>query len=165
MEQWDLYDENRNLTQLSVGRDEDIPDGLRHLSVHIWVVNSKNEFLIQKRAATKKKFPNMWSMTGGAVLKGENSAQGAVREVSEELGISLDMKNASIVHTILRKDNFVDVWLVCQDFDIAQVKKQDEEVSQVKWANIAEINNLIHNNLFTPSVLDGLAAVLKQITG
>ena len=162
MEQWDLYDENRNLTQLSVGRDEDIPDGLRHLSVHIWIINSKNEFLIQKRSANKKKFPNMWSMTGGAVLKGESSAQGAIREVAEELGIALDMNKASIVHTIVRKDSFVDVWLARQDFDISQVKKQDEEVSEVKWASIDEINTLIQNNLFTPSVLDGLSAILKK---
>lgn len=162
MEQWDLYDENRNLTQLSVERGKTIPDGLRHLSVHIWIVNSKHEFLIQKRSANKKKFPNMWSMTGGAVLKGESSAQGAIREASEELGIALNMHDAAIVHTILRKDNFVDVWLVHQDFDISQVKKQDEEVSEVKWASIDEINTLIQNNLFTPSVLDGLSAILKK---
>ena len=163
MEQWDLYDENRNLTNSTINRGEVIPDGLRHLSVHIWIVNSKHEFLIQKRSANKKKFPNMWSMTGGAVLKGENSQQGAVREVAEELGIAMDTKNASIVHVIVRKDNFVDVWLVHQDFDISQVKKQDEEVSEVKWASIDEVNTLIQNNLFTPSVLDGLSAVLKKM--
>jgi len=162
MELWDLYDENRNLTGRSVSRDEGIPEGLRHLSVHIWIVNSKREFLIQKRSANKKKFPNMWSMTGGAVLKGENSQQGAVREVAEELGIELDLNNASIVHTIVRKDNFVDVWLVRQDFDISQVKKQDEEVSEVKWADIREIDDLVRNHLFTPSVLDGLAVVLEK---
>lgn len=165
MELWDLYDENRNLTNLSVQRDEPIPEGLRHLSVHIWIVNSKHEFLIQKRSANKKKFPNMWSMTGGAVLKGETSEQGATREVAEELGIALDINNATIIHTIVRPNNFVDVWLVHQDFDISQVTKQDEEVSEVKWANKEKINGLIQNNLFTPSVLEGLSAVLKAIDG
>ena len=164
MELWDLYDKNHNVTNFSIHRDEPIPEGLYHLSVHMWIVNSKGEFLIQKRSANKKKFPNMWSMTGGAVLKGENSEQGAIREAAEELGIALDMNNASVVHTIVRKDNFVDVWLIHQDFDISQIKKQDEEVSEVKWASIEEINGLIQNNLFTPSVLEGLSIVLRTIT-
>ena len=163
MELWDLYDENRNLANVSVQRDEPIPQGLRHLSVHIWIVNSKREFLIQKRSANKKKFPNMWSMTGGAVLKGETSEQGAIREVAEELGVSLDLRHSSIIHTIVRPNNFVDIWLARQDFDISEVTKQDEEVSEVKWANINEIDTLIQQNLFTPSVLEGLSAVLKTI--
>ena len=163
MELWDLYDENRKLIEGSVRRDEVIPEGLRHLSVHIWIVNAKHEFLIQKRAANKKKFPNMWFMTRGVVLKVENSRQGAVRKIKEELEIDMNIKNVSIVHVIVRKDNFVDVWLAHQAFDISQVKKQEEEVSELKLASIDEINALIQNNLFTPSVLEGLSAVWKYV--
>ena len=71
----------------------------------------------------------------------------------EELD-ALDLKKSSVVHTIVRPNNFVDVWLVHQDFDVMQIKKQEEEVSEVKWANIEEISALIKNNLFTPSVLE-----------
>lgn len=163
MEVWDLYDENKKLTGKSVIRGDEIPDGLKHLSVHMWIVNSHNEFLIQKRSPTKKKFPNMWSMTGGAVLKGEDSRQGAIREVMEELGIVLKMDNANVIHTIIRPNNFVDVWLIFQDIDISQITKQDEEVSEVKWANINEIEDLIKNKQFTPSVLEGLEKSLQFI--
>ena len=77
--------------------------------------------------------------------------------------MSLDLRHSSIIHTIVRPNNFVDIWLARQDFDISEVTKQDEEVSEVKWANINEIDTLIQQNLFTPSVLEGLSAVLKTI--
>ena len=61
-----------------------------NISVHVWIINTEGEFLIQKRSANKKKFPNMWSMMGGAVLSGETSEEACIRETDEELGIMLE---------------------------------------------------------------------------
>ena len=36
--------------------------GFYHKPVWIWIVNNKNEILVQKRAACKKNHPNEWDM-------------------------------------------------------------------------------------------------------
>lgn len=163
MEVWDLYDENRNLTGKTVLRGTGIPTGYRHLSVHVWIVNAQNKFLIQKRSPNKKMFPNMWSMSGGAVIQGEDSLEGAQREVKEELGIEFDVKHAKLIHTIVRTDNFVDVWLAFCETDIYRIQKQDEEVSDVRWATLNEIEQLLQSKKFSPSVIEGLQKCLAYI--
>ena len=49
--------------------------------VHIWVINSKGEFLIQKRSASKKHYPNMWSVTSGCVNFDESFVDACKREL------------------------------------------------------------------------------------
>jgi 8-oxo-dGTP pyrophosphatase MutT (NUDIX family) len=35
----------------------------------------------------------MWECVGGSVVKGEESLQGAIREVKEEVGVDLELSN------------------------------------------------------------------------
>ena len=46
MELWDLYNEQRELTGRDHVRGEEVPQGFYHLVVHIWIRNSKGEYLI-----------------------------------------------------------------------------------------------------------------------
>ena len=85
---WELLDENGNKVGKAVPREE-MPEGFYHLGADVWFINSKNEILIQKRSPQKRKEPNVWAMTGGSVIKEENSLQTIEREVKEELGIDL----------------------------------------------------------------------------
>ena len=62
--------------------------GFYHKPVWIWIINNKNEILVQKRASCKKNFPNLWDMpSAGHIISGETPIQGAIRETYEELGI------------------------------------------------------------------------------
>ena len=84
MELWDAYDENRKLLGYTVQRDKfDSLNNEYHIVVHIWIKNSKGEYLIQKRSENKKSGLK-WAGTGGSVLANESSIDGAVREVKEE---------------------------------------------------------------------------------
>ena len=49
---WDRYDGNGQKTGRTMVRGEDVPAGLYHLGVHIWPMNSRGEFLVQKRSMT-----------------------------------------------------------------------------------------------------------------
>jgi len=88
MEIWNILDENGNKTGKTMIRGVDkLPDGFYHESVAVWIINSENRLLIQKRASTKKRYPNMWAMTTGAMNANENRNQAIIREIKEELGI------------------------------------------------------------------------------
>lgn len=163
MEKWDLYNENREKIGKTIIRGEEMAPDEYHISVHIWIIDDKKNFLIQKRSKTKKSFPNMWSVTGGAVLAGETSKEACIREAKEELGIDIDMNKAKNLGTIKRKNALVDIWLVRQNFDIKNFVLQEEEVSLAKWANIIEIDNLLKYGEFTPSVIRGLQMCIEDL--
>ena len=80
MEIWDLLDEKGNKTGKTMIKGEGIPKGQYHLGADVWIINSENKILIQKRSAKKKLSPNVWGMTGGSVVKGEKSLQTIERE-------------------------------------------------------------------------------------
>jgi len=164
MEKWDLYNENGEKLGRTILRGEELKQDEYHLSVHIWILNDENKFLIQKRSASKKKFPNMWSMTGGAVLSGETSENACIREVFEELGIWLNFKDLNKLGIIKRKNCLVDVWVAYKNCDIETLTLQEEEVSDVKWMDIAEIKELLQNGEFTPSVVQGFEMCVKYIS-
>lgn len=97
MELWDVYDENRKPLGYTVKREKfDSLNNEYHIVVHIWIKNSKGEYLIQKRSSNKKEGLK-WAWTGGSVLMGENSIDGAVREVKEELGLTVDKEKLTLL--------------------------------------------------------------------
>ena len=54
MEVWDIYDKYRQKTGRVHKRGNSMPNGDYHLVIHIWIVNDKGEFLIQKGNHGKK---------------------------------------------------------------------------------------------------------------
>ena len=52
----DLYDNTRRFV-CSVERGSEIPDDLNKISVHVWFINNKQEFLLQQRVATAEPRP------------------------------------------------------------------------------------------------------------
>lgn len=151
MEMVDKLDNKRQMLNRITERSEKI-EGEYRQSVHTWIMNSKGEFLIQKRSPNKKTFPNMWSQTGGGVDEGETTLQAALRECNEELGISIDLNNIELILSFKRKFDFVDVWLVKQDIDISDIVLQEDEVSDVKWASIDEIRELMKAEKLAKSI-------------
>lgn len=161
MEVIDLYDENKILTGEKISRGDDIPNGKYKLSIHIWIVNSDGKVYIQKRSSNRKLFPNLWENPGGGALTGESSFQTFQREFKEELGIEPNLDKARLITTLKRKKDFVDMWLVVQDFEISNLKLQVEEVSEAKWATLKEIEEMKKNNEFCPTFDESFQPFLK----
>lgn len=101
MEVWELLDKEGNKTGETFVRGNTMPEGRYHLGADVWIVNSEGKFLIQKRSPLKKNEPNVWAMTGGSVIAGENSLEAIQREVAEELGFNHKSRKISIDKTIL----------------------------------------------------------------
>lgn len=160
---WDIYDENRNLTGRTISRAEFVPgSGDYHLVVHIWIKNSNNEWLISKR--TPNKFcPLLWECTGGSVIYGESSIEGALREVKEELGIDLPISSGYLYKTIKRDvySDFCDIYVFDYDCSVDDVILQEDETCDVMWASSEKISKLIETKEFIP--LDNMKYVYSLI--
>ena len=100
-EMWDLYDRNRNMLDRKVERGTKLNDDEYHLVSNAWIRNSKGKFLISQRVEWKS-HPLMWECTGGSVIMGEDTYQGAIREVKEELGIDVSNVPYAFVGTTTR---------------------------------------------------------------
>ena len=150
-EMWDLYDRNRNMLDRKVERGTKLNDDEYHLVSNAWIRNSKGKFLISKRVEWKS-HPLMWECTGGSVIMGEDTYQGAIREVKEELGIDVSNVPYAFVGTTTRyyKDcpDILDVYIFEIDIPIEKVTFQKEEVNDVKWATKDEILELYNSGKF-----------------
>ena len=151
MELWDVYDINRRKTGRTAVRGEKLPEGGYHLVVHVCVIGSDGRMLIQQRQPFKQGFPNMWDVScGGSALAGETSAQAAMREISEELSITLDLDGVRPHYSVTFNDGFDDWYVVKANPDIAGLKLQYEEVQAVKWASEEEIFSMMDSGTFIP---------------
>lgn len=152
MELVDLYNSKRENLHKTWERKSEVepPKGEYKLNVHTWLLNNKNELLIQKRGATLKRYPNKWNFTGGAVDTNEDSYDGAKREVQEELGIDVD--NLELLISFRREHDFVDVWIGRTDVELEDLILSEREVQEVKWVSLDELEELMKNGDFVPSL-------------
>ena len=148
MELRDLYDKDRKLTGKKIYKGQNIPQGRYYITVVIFIQNSKNEFLLQKRSKNKD---GKWATTGGHPVSGQTSKEGIITEVKEELGIDIVPENIKLFKTIKTEDDFVDIYYLKENVDVTKIKIQKEEVSDIKWATIEEIKKLIKSEAFSTS--------------
>jgi len=168
MEFWDALDKEGNLTHKTINSEDEaaLREGIYHLGADVWIINSENKILIQKRSLKKKNQPGVWAMTGGSVIKGETSLEAIKREVKEELGIELDINKAiKIKH--YRIDNvLLDEYVVEQNIDLNNVVLQEEEVCEVRYATYSEIESLLKNKNFINNrweyVKDEIKKIIKE---
>ncbi len=152
MEIWDLYNVRRELTGLDHIRGDTIPEGYYHLVVHVWIRNSKGEYLISQRSADRPMYPLKWECVGGSVLKGEDSLSGVLRETKEEVGLSLSPNDGSLVCSMIGRvvngikfSDIVDVWSFDYDGEVNLRSATTKEVAQTIWMNKAAIKELFDN--------------------
>lgn len=143
MEFWDIYDKNRVKTGKTIQRGNKLQEGEYHLVVHIWLQNSKGEFLIQKRSENLAWMPGCWATTGGAVISGEESLESAIRETQEELGVSLTKDKFQLLFSQIRKNDISDIWLAYLDIPISAFSISCEDVSEIRWETKENIQNWI----------------------
>ena len=149
MELWDLYNEHRELTGRDHIRGEEVPQGFYHLVVHIWIRNSKGEYLISQRSADRPAYPLMWECVGGSVTKGEDSLTGALRETKEEVGLTLSPEDGNLVYSVVGRvvngvkfTDIVDVWLFEYDGPVLLDQASTKEVAQTAWMTKEQIRAL-----------------------
>ncbi len=152
MELWDIYDIDRIKTGKTVMRGDKMYPGQYHNVVHVVIFNSKGEMLIQQRKEDKDSWPNMWDVSvGGSVISGENTRQGAEREVMEELGLKICLDGRRPALTANYFPGYDDVYLLIADFDTSILKLQPEEVKDVMWASEETILSMIDEGTFIPN--------------
>ena len=150
-EVWDVYDLHRNKTGRLHPRGKRLAEGEYHLTVHACIFNSEGKMLIQKRQPFKRGWSGLWDITvGGSALAGEDSQHAIMREIREEIGLSLDLTDVRPHLSVQFDCGFDDMFLIKRDVDISTLTLEYEEVEAVKWATLPEILTMMDEGTFIP---------------
>lgn len=154
-EYFDVLDENGEFTNKVESRSKCHKEGLWHKAVALFIINSKNQVLLQKRSANKRMWPNLWDITaGGHVLAGEFGFQSIIREIKEEIGIDINSNDITFIGAStsqnikneIKNKHFNEYYIVNKDIDVSDLVLQEEEVSDAKWFEKEDIINRINNS-------------------
>lgn len=144
-----VVDEN-NQPQNPVIRHVAHAKGLWHRTSGIWVINSKKQILTQKRSLNKDIKPGFWeAFFGGHLAPDEDYAENALREVREELGISVT-PDQLIPYKILKSDKpthkeFQGIFALKTDqLDNFHIEK--EEVDEIRWIDLEKLKDILLND-------------------
>ncbi len=148
----DIWDENGNVTGRILLKSEAHHQGLFHPTVHVWFYTLEGNILLQQRGRHKKTFPLLWDVSvAGHVGAGENIIEAALREVKEEIGLTISKEDLQEIGTFKsihkHAEDFVDAEFnhayLCElkeSFDA--LHKQDVEVEALQLFTIDKFKKI-----------------------
>lgn len=159
---WDLYYETgEKIPNRFHVRGKPIPEGCYHLVVNVFIRDRQQRYLMGQRSADRKSFPLKWEGCGGSTLMGESSLNAGTREAHEELGISLDPKDAILIDRQVRKKvrgvRYQDI-LHTYLFEVDDIKwcpedaPMKDEVADSRLFTLSEIRELYCEGLLHPDL-------------
>ena len=154
-EYFDILDENGNKTGKTKLRSEVHRDGDWHKAVHIWIINNKGDILLQRRCAMKDSNPNMLDISSaGHLTAGDDSLDGAIRELKEELDLDVKPDELQFIKTLKRSskytttfinNEFDDLYILRINKTIDEMNFLKEEISEIFYVSYKEFKNMVRN--------------------
>ncbi|MFC4097038.1 NUDIX hydrolase [Euzebyella saccharophila] len=137
----DILDSEGKLTGKTAMKSEAHKNGWYHQSVHIWFYTENGQVLIQQRAANKDTHPLLWDVSvAGHIGAGENLLDSAVREVQEEIGLTIERNDLEKIgifksfhqhsETLIDKE-FNHVFICKLTVPLNKLTKQESEVNDL----------------------------------
>jgi isopentenyldiphosphate isomerase len=132
------------LPQAAVHKQE-----LWHEVTNVWVVNDKDEVLLQLRAPEVELCPNVWDVAVGThVRPGEDPALAAQRGLEGELGLRVQPENLKHLFNIMAANPLPDgtkhkvlghVFLLKQNVDLGSLRANPDKITQLIWKPIVAV--------------------------
>ena len=155
MEQWDIYDENKQKTGRTMNRNDwNMQPGDFHLTVLGVLRRPDGTYLITRRRMDKEWAPGCWEVSGGAAQVGEASEDAVKREILEETGVDVSNADGGYVFSYKRvnpeeKNNyFVDIFRYTMDIPDSAVHTQEREVMEYAFATLEQIQEYGKQGVF-----------------
>jgi len=178
MEILDIVDEYGNPTGKTVERKKAHEEGIMHRTSHVWILRNKKgkvQVLLQKRSETKESFPGCYDISSaGHIPAGMDFVESAIRELQEELGISVSADELIFCgdRTVIWDDSFCGkpfhdrqytrVFILWRDLDEGDFILQKEEVDSLLWMDLDECITAVENNKIVHCIFPGELKMVKE---
>jgi isopentenyl-diphosphate Delta-isomerase len=151
----EVVDDNDKLVSI-VLREESDKKALCHRVVRVIIFSSKGEWLIQRRAMTKKILPGMWDFgVAETVNYGETYLDAAMRGVQEELDATLDSNDLEpLFKTPYKSKELNRMIMVFKSIYDGKIKIDRSEIEEAKFVKETDMKGMMDKGLFTkPSLM------------
>ena len=149
-EMLEIVDKDGNPTGEIVEKFEAKSKNLLHKIVCLFILNEKDQVLLEKRSLNKKIHPGRWALCEGHVGIGEDNKIAMQRELKEELGVDINLESIVFLCKILKEkekgSSVTFVYYTLMDKNESEFTIQESELSEVKWLDFNEYKNMIINN-------------------
>ncbi|MDX5474636.1 MAG: NUDIX domain-containing protein [Bacillaceae bacterium] len=173
---------NENYEKLGTATREEVhKKGYWHETFHCWFIKRENDevkILFQLRSERKKESPNLYDITAAGHLLASETIEDGVREIEEEIGISLALENLHhlgmfkyrVVKDVYIDNEFAHVFLYETNYKMEDFKLQEEEVAgliEVDFGNMRKLfmgeSNEIEVNGFK-NTMNGIVEIHEHVT-
>jgi isopentenyldiphosphate isomerase len=138
---------------------------LIHRAVHVLVVSSDGNLLLQKRSQTKDVQPGKWDTSvGGHVGFGQTYEEAARRESEEELGIVLGEMTFLYPSRIRNAVESENIWTYLYPTD-GPFRADPGEIDELRFWSKAEIVAALGRGVFTSNFEEEFAAFIQSPWG
>lgn len=176
-ELFDILDNNGQPTGRVCTRQYAHENGIFHRTAHIWLIADGKNVLLQKRSSQKDCFPDCYDISSaGHLTAGTDYIEGAVRELSEELGINASPSQLRLIGFIEKEVDtsfngkpFHDrekaaVFVYTGIWQLSELTLQQSEVDGVILMDIDDVMSSLYDpsfkNCLDPRELDMLKKYL-----
>lgn len=169
MELLDIVDEFGEPTGETVEREEAHLKGIRHRTSHLWLINLEGEtpkILLQIRSKTKDSYPGCYDISSaGHIPAGFGFKESAIRELNEELGVTLTedkltqlgkrkFEYEAVFNGKYFHDNQIsNVYIAEVPLDV-KIVHQESELEGTEWMDFTECTYKVRNNLIPHCIRD-----------
>lgn len=176
-ERIDIWDEHGNPTGRTAMKSEAHRQGWWHPTVHVWCYQPNGKVLLQQRDPSKETFPGLWDVSvAGHMETGESPGNAAVREIEEEIGLRVEVKNLESIGVFpeehLHPQGMIDrefhhCYLLEITAPLSDLKPQVGEVAGLKWMPLIQFAEeawgLARSARYVPHKSGYYAHILREI--
>lgn len=123
-------------------RAADRPD-LKHAAVAVCVLEDDGvpALLITRRAARMRNHAGQWALPGGRLDAGETPAEGALRELAEEVGLALPPSAVlGLLDDYVTRSGYVMTPVVCWAGPVGDLTPHEAEVASIHRVPVADLD-------------------------
>lgn len=152
----DILDKSGTPLGKSALKSEVHKNGYYHNTAHIWYYTKDGKILLAQRAASKVICPLLWDVSvAGHVDADETIEQAAIREVSEEIGLTLSESSLKKIGVFdcfqtyafgIKDYEFHHTYLAELKVPLESLNYNKEEVEALKLVSVSEFKILLNNS-------------------
>ena len=151
MEMREIFLRDGTPTGRIVEKHTPLNDGEYFLHAVIILATREGQYIMQQRSLKAKYSPGEWDVTGGGVNSGETSAEAAVREAKEELGVTVRPENlrymmSEITYWGEEYGMICDTWAAQVDLPEEGFRISEYEVNDVRCVPFQEFLETVTYN-------------------
>lgn len=139
--------------------------GLLHRSIHVLILNSKSELLMQKRSMKKDLYPGWWiDAAAGHVESGETYEETAKREMKEEVGISVKIEELFKIRKSWKGSGNIDNELITVYLGKSDgpFRFNKDEVELLTFYKPKDVMKMVEKKNVTPATVKILSEIKKR---